>query len=157
MRLPFVLVCCLAACSSGGRTVPGTNHPAVQVHRPTATACAPTTGDAMGSDQCLTDADCPNGGVCSCAGSTFEYAKATRNLCVPADCHVDADCGPGGACSPTVSSDCGAFYGVQGYYCHTADDTCTVDSECVQNGTQGYCAYAPETGHWACAYGFCAG
>src|SRR6185312_13230497 len=101
------------------------------------------------------DADCGSGGVCSCAGSTFEYAHATRNICVPANCRVDADCSPY-LCSPS-NSDGGPFYGVQGYYCHTGNDTCGRDSDCVQNGTQGYCMFAAEVAHWTCAYNFAAG
>ena len=135
----------------------GNDHPPVQVHRAVATPCAPTPGDSLGADQCLSDADCAGGAVCSCAPNTHEWAGQSRNICVPADCHVDGECGPGGACSPTVSADCGPFYGIQGYYCHTPVDNCTVDSECVQGTTHGNCTYAPQTGHWACSFHFCAG
>jgi hypothetical protein len=98
--------------------------------------------------------------VCSCAGATKGYAGASPgNVCVPSDCRVDADCGPGGYCSPTVSSSCGAFYGVQGYYCHRPGDACVNDSDCAA-GTTGpapYCAYDTSVGRWVCGTGACAG
>jgi hypothetical protein len=144
-KVCFVLL--LAACDS---------HPPVTVHRALATPCPATAGDNFGQDECLVDGDCANGGVCSCAPNTREYAGSSRNICVPANCHIDAECGPGGSCSPTVSPSCGGFYGVQGYYCHTPADSCTVDSEC-RGSQQGNCTFAPQTGHWACSFGFCAG
>jgi hypothetical protein len=130
-------------------------HPPAEVHRALAGPCAPTSGDINGQDECTTDAEC-KGGVCSCAPATREWSGGSRNVCVPANCHTDADCGDKGACSPTVN-DCGSFYGVQGYYCHTAADACTVDAECVQGSNQGACYYAPEVGHWTCTYSHCAG
>jgi hypothetical protein len=105
-------------------------------------------------DECNSDQDCPGGGVCSC-GLTRGYAGVSQgNVCVPANCRVDSDCGQGGYCSPTVSSGCGAFYGVQGYYCHTPQDQCLNDADC---GGSAYCAYSPQAGIWACATGLCAG
>ncbi len=97
-------------------------------------------------DQCVSDDDCPNGGVCSCTGSTFGYAHSSLgNICLPANCRTDADCGSGGYCSPSVSG--GPFYGIQGYYCRTCQDTCTNDSECGGFPCS-TCAYNAE--HWAC-------
>ena len=142
-----------AACTGGGAGGPSISTP--DVHRSAAMTCSPSAGDSNGPDECLADGDCANGGVCSCAGTTFEYAHETRNICVVAQCHVDADCGTT-LCSPSVN-DCGTFYGVQGYYCRTADDTCGRDSDCVQNGQPGYCYFAPEVGHWTCGFSFCAG
>jgi hypothetical protein len=85
----------------------------------------------------------------------------SRNTCIHSNCRVDSDCASG-YCSPSVSPECGPFYGILGYYCHSCDDTCTNDSECVQTGSngqpvKGYCAYQPTVGHWACGFGFCAG
>lgn len=148
MRPVFAFALVLAGCMN--------SHPTPTEHRIAAQACAASAGDSMGSDECSVDTDCTSGGVCSCAGNTFEYAHETRNLCVPANCHVDADCAEGFLCSPSDSSG-GPFYGVQGYYCHTAHDKCTVDSECVDNGMKGYCMFAPEVGYWSCAYTFAAG
>jgi hypothetical protein len=146
MRLaPLALV--VAACTS---------HPTPTAHRTTPQACSASSGDSFGPDECLVDTDCSGGGVCSCAGHTFEYAHTTRNLCVLANCHQDSDCSGGYLCSPT-NGDGGPFYGVQGYYCHTAHDACTVDAECVNAGRQGYCMFAAQVGHWTCGYTFAAG
>jgi len=147
MRFAPLLV--LAACLTTS------NHSTPTAHRTAPTACLASAGDSFGADECSVDSDCTGGGVCSCAGNTFEYAHETRNICVPANCHTDTDCGSY-MCSPSDSSG-GPFYGVQGYYCHTAHDTCTVDSECVQNGQQGYCMFAAEVGYWTCSYSFAAG
>jgi hypothetical protein len=132
------------------------SHPTPTQHRVSAQACTASGGDNDGSDQCLVDGDCSGGGVCSCAGNTFEYAHQTRNFCISANCHSDTDCTHGFLCSPSDGTG-GPFYGVAGYYCHTAQDKCTVDSECVENGTNGYCMFAPEVGYWTCGYGFSAG
>jgi hypothetical protein len=146
MKLVITSILCITACTS---------HGPVTAHRETAVACTPSAGGINGQDECLVDGDCA-GGVCSCAGNTFGYAHATWNTCVAAGCHVDSDC-DGELCSPSVG-DLGPFYGVQLYTCHTGDDTCGSDSDCgVQNGVQGYCAFAPPVGHWQCGYTFAAG
>jgi hypothetical protein len=115
-----------------------------------------------GPDQCNVDDDCGTNGVCSCIGSTYGYAHVSAgNVCVAADCRVDADCGPGGWCSPTVSSECGSFYGVQGYYCHRPGDACVNDGDCpAAAGSPSitpYCAYDTSVGRWACGNSLCAG
>jgi hypothetical protein len=140
--------------------------------RPQAVACPATPApdaalpsygggnlDGGSPDLCITDGDCADGGVCSCKGATRAYAGASNgNACIPANCRVDSDCGPGGACSPTVNPNCGGFYGIQGYYCHTCADQCLSDADCTSDsGPDGYCAYDPSIGYWACGYGFCAG
>lgn len=147
---PVVLALAAAACTTSDHV-----HSTPQAHRSTATACTASAGDSNGSDECLTDADCPDGGVCSCAGSTFEFAHETRNLCVASQCRTDADCN-NTECSPSVG-DCGTFYGVQGYFCHSAADTCARDSDCNQGGQAGYCFFSRDAGHWTCGYSFCAG
>jgi hypothetical protein len=141
-------------------------------HRPTPPTCSKTPAtdasvpefdggglDGGGPDQCLVDTDCSDGGTCSCRGSTRGYAGASNgNECIPGNCRVDSDCGEGGRCSPTVSPDCGGFYGTQGFYCHTCADRCLNNSDCTSDsGESGYCAYNPSMGYWACGYGFCAG
>jgi hypothetical protein len=122
---------------------------------------ATAAGKVCDFNQCATDADCKSGGVnaCSCQGQTFGYSHSSEGaVCVPSNCHTDADCGANGFCSPSVDDECGGFYGVQGYYCHTCEDTCVDDSDCGSNGgPAGYCAYDSALGHWACAYGGCAG
>ena len=73
------------------------------------------------------------------------------------NCQIDADCGDGGYCSPT-QGDCGSYTGIIAYYCHTAQDTCVNDSECIDpERGPGYCMYRPELGHWQCGYGQCVG
>ena len=140
----------LGACTSSGHGPP-------TQHRPQAVACptvdelpadaAPTKGEPSQTTYCATDSDCPGGGVCSCKGETFFFGKQSpSNVCVSANCHVDSDCASG-YCSPSVSSDLGSFYGIQGYYCHAPQDTCSNDSDCVSGG---YCAYQPTVGSWAC-------
>ena len=74
--------------------------------------------------------------------------RSFGNECVPGNCRVDADCGAGWFCSPTVGL-VGPFYGVAGHYCHTADDTCVDDGDCIDDTY--YCAYSREVGHWACS------
>jgi len=113
-------------------------------------------------DQCATDQDCPSGDVCNCKGNPFGWAVSAGNSCLPANCRSDGDCGPGGWCAPTVSSGCGPFYGVQGYYCHTCNDACIEDNDCAQlprgaSFTAPYCAYDTTVGQWVCSNGFCAG
>ena len=149
------LVILLAACLTHSSSSSPVSTP--DVHRPNSAACTATSGDTNGPDECLTDADCGTTNVCSCAGNTFEYAHATRNICVPANCRVDTDCGAF-MCSPT-NSDGGPFYGVQGYFCHTAADECGRDSDCAKtmNGQQGYCMFDHTVSHWICGYTFAAG
>ncbi len=140
-----------------------------------ATGCSPDAGDTCGTceasasggsvcrfpDACLSDDDCGPSGVCSCQGMTFGFSHlSNNNQCLPSNCRVDSDCETG-FCSPTVSTSCGGFYGVQGYFCHTCEDTCMNDGDCMQMGAngpvKGYCAYQPTVGHWACGFGLCAG
>jgi hypothetical protein len=150
MRIAATLLV-LAACTEHSHTTPPI------AHRVGPTACTPSAGDSFGSDECLVDTDCSNGGVCSCAGNTFEYAHATRNLCVAANCRTDADCGSE-VCSPS-DGDLGPFYGAQGYYCHTAADACGNDSDCGtdSSGRKGYCMFSAQVSHWTCAFNFAAG
>ncbi|HEV7559326.1 MAG TPA: hypothetical protein VGO00_27815 [Kofleriaceae bacterium] len=89
-------------------------------------------------DGCFADTDCPNGGVCNCAG--------TGNYCMTSTCRHDADCADGGACSPVPGC-----FGVEGYSCHTSKDECIDDDDCKQDNTYRRCRYQGELGHWACA------
>jgi hypothetical protein len=101
-------------------------------------------------DTCLRDEDCPSGGACSCRGTTRGGGGSSwGNVCVPGNCRVDADCGPGWYCSPTADPGVGPFYGVAGHYCHTPDDACVDDGDCLDASY--YCAYSREVGHWACS------
>jgi hypothetical protein len=103
-------------------------------------------------DQCLTDADCGSG-VCGCSSDYYGGNAAYHpNICVPSNCHVDADCGAGGYCSPSRGR-CGTF---EGFYCHTAADTC-VDAtmDCTLCGNA--CVYAPTVGAFVCGGSVCGG
>ena len=151
MRSLAILLVLGAACGSdvGSATAP-------QQHRPTATACAANPG-ASPADQCTTDADCADGGVCSCKGQTRGFAGASpNNVCITAGCRVDADCGAGAVCSPTTDAQCGAFFGIRGYYCHRASDACGNDSDCTDE-PNGHCSFDLQSGRWGCFYTFCAG
>lgn len=103
-------------------------------------------------DGCYEDSDCKPSGVCTCS----EEGKRGY-FCKVGDCSVDSDCGAQGYCSPTWDTQCGAFFGVTGFYCHVADDECTDDGDCKKDKEQGYCAYSKEKKHWICGYGHCVG
>jgi hypothetical protein len=112
-------------------------------------------GGYCSCDECNADEDCGASGVCSCNGSTTGWAgRSVGNVCLPSNCRVDSDCPGGHLCSPTVSSFCGSFYGIQGYYCHTPADQCRNDSDCPKGA---YCAYSTDLAQWICSTGFCAG
>jgi hypothetical protein len=105
-------------------------------------------------DQCLTDADCGSTGVCACSSDYYGGNISHHpNFCVPANCRLDSDCGPGGYCSPSRGT-CGTF---QGFYCHTAADSC-VDStaDCASCGLNA-CLYSPAVAAFACGTVFCNG
>lgn len=104
-------------------------------------------------DNCYEDKDCPsNSPVCICQqeGSRGYFCKA-------GNCAVDSDCGADGYCSPSWSTECGAFMGTVGFYCHTKDDECTNDDECKKGKEQGYCAFDHAKKLWRCGYGHCVG
>ncbi len=92
-----------------------------------------------GYDECATDADCKDGKVCAC--------DHDGNSCVSANCHTDADCG-GRGCSPAYGHSCNGFSTLWGYYCHTAKDSCTDDSDC--SGSTSHCIYSSEDARWVC-------
>jgi hypothetical protein len=101
-------------------------------------------------DECQHDSQCSGGSTCVCHGSP--YTGGAGNTCKASDCRVDADCGSGGFCSPSMDvTQCNGA-GVAGYFCHTASDQCTNDSDCPQ-ATAGpeACVYTASAGHWACA------
>jgi hypothetical protein len=110
-----------------------------------------------GWDGCLSDDDCAAGAACVCRGGL-----RGQNVCFPATCRVDSDCGPGGVCSFSgFLESCPLGYGpscevggcaTEGFYCHTAADTCLTNSDCC-GSTE--CEYQPTLGHWACqAYSY---
>ena len=110
----------------------------------------------MPAHRCSTDDDCEKqdtdplstrvgAGPCTCG------EKGEVNACLWGNCRTDADCGSNGFCSPSRDFDCG-YEGTPGYYCHTGDDRCVNDSDCVTDaGTQSaQCRYDPNTNRWAC-------
>jgi hypothetical protein len=104
-------------------------------------------------DECFTDGDCSERGPCQCEGGFWSES----NACLAGNCRTDSDCGPGGYCSPTFG-DCGNYAGVIAYYCHTPDDRCMDDEDCMSEEMgPGYCMYRPELSHWVCGYGQCVG
>jgi hypothetical protein len=47
--------------------------------------------------------------------------------------------------------------GVAGYYCHTANDQCIDDTDCVATMGNATCAYSTANSRWECVmYGVCA-
>jgi hypothetical protein len=64
----------------------------------------------------------------------------------------DSGCGPSEYCSPSRGY-CG---GVEGFYCHSSQDTC-VDAakDCSCGGNS--CVYAPTVGHFVCGSNVCMG
>jgi hypothetical protein len=114
----------------------------------------PLPGCQCNYDACQHDTDCGSGHACACHGTadTGTYG----NTCVPGNCRVDSDCGPGGYCSPSLNTmSCGV--GVAGYYCHTANDQCIDDTDCVATMGNATCTYSTANSRWECAmYGVCA-
>ena len=111
--------------------------------RPQSVTCAASAG----TDQCLTDGDCPSGMACVCSND-FRGPGVPSNLCLTAQCRVDADCGLSYACSPSSTSTCGS--GVSGLFCHTSRDTCTTNADCCSESSTGACVYQPTLGFFAC-------
>jgi hypothetical protein len=89
-------------------------------------------------DACFSDGDCPAGEICACSG------VYSGNACVGGTCEIDADCGAGGYCSPVVD---GCSSQVLGYACHTAQDTCSDNTDCPFGAS---CAPDPSTKAWRC-------
>lgn len=133
------------------------------------------------SDECLVDSDCGNTGLCACArfasptgsggsggagGSNAPVAGGqsgaagagafARNICLPGNCRVDSDCGTNGYCVASFGP-CG---GIDGYYCHTANDSCMNASEdCppASCGGRPLCTYSPAAAAFTCKTQTCAG
>jgi len=97
-------------------------------------------------DTCMADSDCTTGQTCACHGSTYNIFG---NTCVPSNCRVDSDCGARGYCSPSTTPGqiCGA---VGGYYCHTPDDQCVENTDCVGDAGTEACVFSTASRHWEC-------
>lgn len=94
-------------------------------------------------DQCATDENCTAGKVCFCTSTS-----AARCLSV-GNCRTDADCGTGpyAYCSASMGMDCGGIHSVDGYHCHTPQDSCIDNSDCTGNQ---YCDFNDYEGRWKC-------
>ena len=106
-------------------------------------------GCSCSYDTCTQDTDCPTGKTCACHASPYNDFGST---CVASNCRVDADCGAGNSCAPTVPATgwCGQ---AAGYYCHTPNDLCLNDSDCVDAGAvpgDVFCAYSTTSVRWEC-------
>ncbi|HKU44140.1 MAG TPA: hypothetical protein VJR89_38530 [Polyangiales bacterium] len=100
-------------------------------------------------DECFADADCKSG-PCICGEGGY-----AENSCMAGNCQTDADCGANGYCSPTFGA-CGGYSGVEAYYCHTCEDECVDNEDCVgQPGAD--CRFEPSVGHWRCGTSSCVG
>jgi len=106
-------------------------------------------------DACFADSDCSADSACECGGGF----RADNNVCVTGNCRTDGDCASG-FCSPTRGS-CGDYFGTVGWFCHTCEDTCVNDADCVglDGGSFGapYCAFDPVSGRWGCQNTHCVG
>jgi hypothetical protein len=112
-------------------------------------------GNVCSYDECFTDADCGSAGVCGCREDQLYGA----NVCYKGNCRTDADC-PTSWCSPSavnVSTSCttGIPIGTVGFFCHTAADECTDDSDCPSS--TGSCTFDVDKLHWACRALLCFG
>ena len=124
--------------------------------------CVTTSTCTCRYNACVTDADCAAGTDCVCdtGGGAGSGGANYPTACVPSNCRTDADCGVGGFCSPTFTgSVCGSLYG---WFCHTPNDECGVDADCVNDNPKAAvvprCEYSPERGVWVCSITtFCAG
>ena len=123
-------------------------------------------------DECLSDSGCGAKTPCLCRSSSTDNSA---NACdVGGNCAVDSDCGPGGYCSPSMETCFSAapeievqdnYAGPNPYYCHTASDLCTNDSDCasldagtaITSSCPRYtpCAYNAQNNRWECAQLFC--
>jgi hypothetical protein len=108
--------------------------------------CTNSPGGPAGCDctynACQTDTDCKTGELCVCHDSAYSYGG---NACMPGNCRVDSDCGKDGYCSPSRGmNDCSY---VAGYYCHTPQDLCTNDSDCMQGNI---CSWSAADERWEC-------
>ena len=128
-----------AACKSDAECTTGTNG-----------RCLGSMGGAQTNscsyDGCFLDSEC-SGNVCTCR----EAGGSSANHCSTGNCRIDAECAGGGYCSPSVDPD-KTNYGITGWWCHTAADSCIDDADCATDGGPiAKCAYDPGNTHWSCS------
>lgn len=78
-------------------------------------------------DECGSDADCTDGGVCECG-----VGLGGTNKCFTGDCRTDADCSNGGLCIQGEHNCCGNWCEGAPYHCTSASDTCGANRPCDQ-------------------------
>lgn len=76
-------------------------------------------------DGCFLDSEC-SGKFCTCRAR----GGIRANRCSSGNCTTDASCSAGGCCSPSVDPD-KTNYGITGWWCRTAKDACTGDTDCA--------------------------
>jgi hypothetical protein len=88
-------------------------------------------------DTCFADSDCAST-VCDCRGAATHGGG--QNGCFGlGNCRLDSDCsGPVPYCSPSF---CTEPHGGAGFFCHTATDECTDDSDCCEDGGGTHCVF----------------
>ncbi|MCB9751344.1 MAG: ferritin-like domain-containing protein [Myxococcales bacterium] len=98
---------------------------------------------------CTSDADCPGGTICACAGETTlsNYPGASR--CIPAECTLSDDCGGQLCAIGSLQDGCGANYEAS---CTTPTDTCHADADCDVD-----CHPEGANGQWECVDLCCCG
>jgi hypothetical protein len=110
------------------------------------TASSTTEDERCTYDDCLADSDCGNG-VCYCLfidSSHFSW----RNVCLTrGNCTVDSDCGSGGYCSLSDSG-----WAPAQSFCHTPQDECVNESDCMDVPNTDSCAYDAGKGLWTCQW-----
>lgn len=86
-----------------------------------------TSGECACVKTCSSNEDCSAGESCSCGSATQAGETVNRQTtCVPSNCSTDSECSSNLSCGVSVDS-CG---NVDGFFCHTASDTCTTNSDC---------------------------
>jgi hypothetical protein len=98
-------------------------------------------------DDCFSDTECGAGETCNCG---LREPIPERHRCLPSNCRIDGDCGPNGFCSPSKKA-LGAGT-IEGWFCHTEDDECTNDGDCLPEKANSfpYCGYSKKKERWIC-------
>ena len=119
-----------------------------------------SSGDASGSADSGKDASDSGGNlgrvpaVHRAAAVECSHVRGAGNFdptLMFAACKSDAECAGGGYCSPSVDPD-KTNYGITGWWCHTAADSCIDDADCATDGGPvAKCAYDPGNTHWSCS------
>ena len=102
-------------------------------------------------DTCDIDDVCGDNAVCLCR--TTDTPSSANHCLTAGNCRVDSECGAGGYCSPSLLVGDTCNQDNIAYFCHSAQDQCVQDSQCVAaigQPAQG-CLFSPHgEGYWAC-------